>query len=198
MLNTEKSRKRHGWTKEAMKEAIDKIRKGEMTAYHAQKVYSIPKQSLSDRLTGKVELNAKLGRPTALTTTEENEIVERCILTASKRNIESVVINTPENNPSTCALAEGTVSTSSGSTPGSLRDFLGSYFKHRHPEELHNSLGNVLLDLGSLTGEEVLERARKEEDRKQKELEKEERKKLREKKKMNKMKRRKKTKKEKR
>ena len=156
MLNTEKSRKRHGWTKEAMKEAIDKIRKGEMTAYRAQKVYSIPKQSLSDRLTGKVELNAKLGRPTALTT-EENEIVERCILTASKRNIESVVINTPENNPSTCALAEGTVSTLSGSTPGSLRDFFVKLFQTQTPRRVTQQLRKRLTGFGeSLTGEEVL------------------------------------------
>ena len=43
---------------------------------------SIPKQTLSDRLTGNVDLIAKLGRPTALTTTEENEMVEMCILFA--------------------------------------------------------------------------------------------------------------------
>ena len=43
---------------------------------------SIPKQTLSDRLTGNVDLIAKLGRATALTTTEEIEMVEMCILFA--------------------------------------------------------------------------------------------------------------------
>ena len=31
------------------------------------------------------------------------EALQECVVTASKRNIESVVINTPENNPFTCA-----------------------------------------------------------------------------------------------
>ena len=41
--------------------------------------------------------------------------------------------------------------------------FLSSYFKNRHQEEFHNSLGNVLVDIGRV----LLERAQKEEDRKQ-------------------------------
>ena len=65
-----------------MKEAVEKVKSGEMTAYRAHKIYGIPKQTLSDRLTGKVSIDARLGRPTVLTTSEENEIVAACIMFA--------------------------------------------------------------------------------------------------------------------
>ena len=67
------------------------------------------------------------------------EALQESGVTASKRNIESVVINTSENNPSIYASAVRELY---------LHRILLSYFKHRHPEKLHNSLGNVLLDLG--------------------------------------------------
>ena len=56
-----------------------------MTAYSNQKVNSIPKQTLSDRLIGKVDHIAKLGRLTPITTIniEENKIVEMWILFAN-------------------------------------------------------------------------------------------------------------------
>ena len=53
-----------------------------MTAYRAHKIYGIPKQTLSERLTGKVSIDARLGRPIVLTTSEENEIVAACIMFA--------------------------------------------------------------------------------------------------------------------
>ena len=61
-----------------MKEAVVRVKSGEMMAYHAHKIYGIPKQTLSDRLMGKVSIDARLGQPTGLTTSEENEIVAVC------------------------------------------------------------------------------------------------------------------------
>lgn len=52
-MSSSNTRKRHGWSEESMKEAIAKVRSGEMSAYHASKTYGIPKQTLSDRLNGK-------------------------------------------------------------------------------------------------------------------------------------------------
>ena len=63
-----------------MNEAVEKVKAGEMTAYHAHKIHGIPKQTLSDRLMETVSINAKLGQPTLLTTSEENEIVAACIM----------------------------------------------------------------------------------------------------------------------
>ena len=53
-----------------------------MTAYRASQQYKIPKQTLSDKLRGRTNIKAQLGRPTALTNNEEEEIVETCIFFA--------------------------------------------------------------------------------------------------------------------
>ena len=80
--------------------------------------------------------------------TEHKLLVQTCIIhycrgitrewnNSQQRNIESVIINTPENSSCTCASVEVIVSTSFGSTPGSLRNV----FKHIHLDELCNSVG---------------------------------------------------------
>lgn len=57
-------RKRHGWTQESLEEAIGKVKSGELTEYCASQQYKIPKQMLSDKLRGRTNVKAQLGRPT--------------------------------------------------------------------------------------------------------------------------------------
>lgn len=69
-------RKRHEWTQESLEEAI-----GQVWRIDCTQQYKIPKQTLSDKIRGRTNVKAQLGRSTALTKNEE-EIVEICILFA--------------------------------------------------------------------------------------------------------------------
>ena len=88
------------------------------------------------------------------------EALQESEVRASKRIIESVVVDTLENTPSTSASAKGTVSSSSGSTPGSLRDFFVKLFQTQTPRRVTKQPMKCLIGFGvSLTNEEALERA---------------------------------------
>ena len=76
--NYKKKGEKGKWNEEDMMEAMKAVNELQMTVYGAAKHYKIPRETLRSRVTGKVSLNAKTGRPTTLTTDEEAEIVETC------------------------------------------------------------------------------------------------------------------------
>ena len=71
-------RKVKNYTEDDMLNALAAVKNGEMSQYKAAKVYKIPKQTLNDRVTNKVSVTCKQGRPARLTTEEEKAIAEIC------------------------------------------------------------------------------------------------------------------------
>ncbi|KAH3863016.1 hypothetical protein DPMN_025992 [Dreissena polymorpha] len=62
------------WSTENMISAFNAV-KGGMSVVSAAKKFGVPKMTLSDRISGKVALDAKIGVDTALTTDEEAALV---------------------------------------------------------------------------------------------------------------------------
>ena len=60
-----KKREKRKWNEEDMIGAIRAVKKAQMTVYGAAKHFQILK-NLQSRVTGKVSLDAKVGRPTTL------------------------------------------------------------------------------------------------------------------------------------
>lgn len=60
-----------------MQKALALVRSGELRQYEAGKMYNIPKQSFNARVLGTYS-GTKAGRPTRLSTEEEQTIAEIC------------------------------------------------------------------------------------------------------------------------
>lgn len=75
---TEGNRKRRQWKEEDMTAAVSAVNEGRMTKYTATKQFNVPRITLHDRLSGRVKLGTKMGRPTILTMKEEDEIEQTC------------------------------------------------------------------------------------------------------------------------
>ena len=69
------------WSEEDMDKAIQHARHHKNIAA-ASRMFNVPKSTLHDRLSGRIQIGAKVGHPTALTAAEEAEIAETCILFA--------------------------------------------------------------------------------------------------------------------
>lgn len=57
-----------------MSSAFEAVRSGRLSVSSAAKEYNVPRMTLSDRVNGKIPLNAKMGVKTALTTDEESAL----------------------------------------------------------------------------------------------------------------------------
>ena len=63
------------WESDVMKQAMAACVEGKKSIYAAAKEYNVPRTTLSQRVRGKVDLEASAGRPKALSTDEENSLV---------------------------------------------------------------------------------------------------------------------------
>ena len=64
-------KKRRRWLEEAMTQAYDCVMNGLMSTNAAEKKFNVPRMTLTDRLSGRIAIDAELGRPTALSSAEE-------------------------------------------------------------------------------------------------------------------------------
>ena len=71
------------WSNESMEKAIESVKQQEFSVRQAAEVYSIPKSTLHDRISGKVVHGACSGPEPYLNATEENELVQFLIKCAS-------------------------------------------------------------------------------------------------------------------
>jgi hypothetical protein len=63
------------WSQQDMNDAYNDVRGGFLTISKASRVYDVPRKTLSDRIHGNVDLHAKMGPSTALSTEEEASLV---------------------------------------------------------------------------------------------------------------------------
>ena len=93
----QKKEARNQWEEVDIMAATDAVHSQQMTLSGSAKHYSVPRETLRRRVTGKVSMNARIGRPTVLMKDEEDEIVETCQVFAEwgfglqKDDIKSVV-----------------------------------------------------------------------------------------------------------
>ena len=73
------------WSDDDMRKAIDAVSKQDLAISTAAKMYSVPRMTLSDRLKGRVDVNAKLGRPPILGEENEAALVKYISYMASQR-----------------------------------------------------------------------------------------------------------------
>ena len=78
MPRTYRKKRDQKWTEEDMINAIRLVQSGETSQYKAANMFSIPRQTLNDRLHKNVSRN--VGRPCRLSQEEEKEIVDTCLL----------------------------------------------------------------------------------------------------------------------
>ena len=76
--NYQKKEVRNKWKENDMKAAMEAVGGAHMTVSGAAKHFGVPRETLRRRVTGKVKLNSRAGRPTILSKEEEDEIVETC------------------------------------------------------------------------------------------------------------------------
>ena len=68
------SKKKH-WSDDDMRKALSSCKDDGMSIYAAAKQHGIPRMTLSDRVLGKVAINAQIGHPTALSMCEEDSLL---------------------------------------------------------------------------------------------------------------------------
>lgn len=71
------------WDDINMREAINSVTLEGFSVSNASKIHGVPRSTLSDRIAGRVLPGAKLGRPTVLTSSEEKDVVEFLLHSAS-------------------------------------------------------------------------------------------------------------------
>ena len=76
--NYQKKEVRSKWKADDMMAATEAVHNAQMTLSGAAKHFGVPRETLRRRVTGKVSMNARIGRPTVLMKEEEDEIVETC------------------------------------------------------------------------------------------------------------------------
>lgn len=69
--NSKRPKELRKWSEESMISAFNAVKSGNMSISSAAKMFKVPRMTLSDRINGKVSLNAKMGVKTALTEDEE-------------------------------------------------------------------------------------------------------------------------------
>jgi hypothetical protein len=72
----EHERRRATWTQDDMMKAYKAKTECGMSIRQAAKKYGVPKSSLEDRLTGRVDVNAPIGGPTTFNKDEEKLMVQ--------------------------------------------------------------------------------------------------------------------------
>ena len=73
------SRKKKEWTKEAMREALREIQENGMSVRKAAEMYSIPKSTLADRKSGKIDVDAVDGKPPKLSPVDEKKLIDYAV-----------------------------------------------------------------------------------------------------------------------
>ena len=68
-------KKKKGWHDDDMRQALAACKDRGMSMYASAKRYGVPRMTLSDRMLGKVAVNARIGHPTALTKCEEDALM---------------------------------------------------------------------------------------------------------------------------
>ena len=63
------------WDKENMEMAVAILEKGEVSIRRAAKIYNIPRSTLHDRVSGRINIDSKPGKKPYLTIEEEKELV---------------------------------------------------------------------------------------------------------------------------
>ena len=101
------------WSNESMEMAIDSVKRQELSVRRAAEVYSIPKSTLHDRISGKVVHGVCSGPEPYLTATEENELVQFLIKCASmgfarsKKQIFDIVNRVLESKGKSVKVSNG-------------------------------------------------------------------------------------------
>ena len=123
------------WSDDNMRNAIEAVRSGDMTANRAASVFEVPPTTLKDRLSGRVRHGTNPGPKPYLTKQEEDELAEFLIKAStmgygkSKREVLSIVKRTLEKKGS------------------NVDDFIGEgwwmKFMKRHPRRTSDPLSRV-------------------------------------------------------
>jgi len=70
-MENKKKRKLLQWTAENMSKAIEAVKTGRLSTYAASKQFHVPRMTLSDRVDGRVKIDAKMGKQTYLSADDE-------------------------------------------------------------------------------------------------------------------------------
>ena len=101
------------WTTDKMEKAIEAVHKGTLSVRRASEIYSIPKSTLHDRISGKVVQGASSGPEPYLTITEETELVQfltKCAsmgFARSKKQIFDIVDRVLESKGKNVKVSNG-------------------------------------------------------------------------------------------
>lgn len=74
------------YDKDLLKKAIEAIENGTMSYRKAEKTFNVPRSTLENHVSGKYDINVRMGRKPALPEEVENKIVDTCKV-ASKQGI---------------------------------------------------------------------------------------------------------------
>ncbi|VDI05778.1 Hypothetical predicted protein [Mytilus galloprovincialis] len=74
-MEKQKPKKLCQWNQEDMSKAYKAAKLGQMSIAQASKTYNVPRMTLSDRVKGKVAMDAKMGASTVLTSEDEISLV---------------------------------------------------------------------------------------------------------------------------
>ena len=70
------SRKKMEWSQEAMREALREITENNMSVRKAAELFNIPKSTLADRKSGRIEVNATDGKKPKFSKEDEEKLID--------------------------------------------------------------------------------------------------------------------------
>lgn len=114
------------WSKDSMEMALKEVSEGSLTVRRAALQYGVPKSTLHDRVTGKVDPGAKVGAPRYLDDEEEDELVKFLIGAAS--------IGYPKTVREVKAIVGAIVARKQGLEAATVSQGWWEKFRRRHPE----------------------------------------------------------------
>ena len=114
------------WSKDSMELALKEVSEGSLTVRRAALQYDVPKSTLHDRVTGKVDPGAKVGAPRYLDDEEEDELAKFLVGAAS--------IGYPKTVREVKAIVGAIVAKKQGVEVATVSQGWWEKFRRRHPE----------------------------------------------------------------